>query len=181
MSADDQMRWDAVYTDRPPTGETPSFPTDFEAGEILFPTKGRALDIACGRGGASLWLARRGLQVRGVDVSKVAVEQARTSAAQCGLTERAQFDVVDLDHGLPPGPAVDVVICHRFRAPHLYRAMSERLAAGGVLAVSVLSECDAAAGRYRAAPGELLAAFDHLHVLSFGEARGIAWLIARKD
>ncbi len=181
MSADDRLHWDAIYTDRPAAEGPPGLPADFEAGEHLFPITGRALDIACGRGGASLWLVRRGLQVHGIDVSKVAIEQARAGAAQCGLIERCRFDVVDLDHGLPPGPATDVVICHRFRAPHLYGAMSERLAAGGVLAISVLSKCDAAPGRYRAAPGELLAAFGDLQVLASREGRGIAWLIARKD
>ncbi|MBL3596611.1 methyltransferase domain-containing protein [Rhodovulum sulfidophilum] len=38
---------------------------------------GRALDLACGEGRNSFWLAERGWQVDGIDLSDVAVERAR--------------------------------------------------------------------------------------------------------
>jgi SAM-dependent methyltransferase len=42
---------------------------------------GRMLDIGCGTGGHALEFARRGWQVRGVDVSPAMLEQARAKAA----------------------------------------------------------------------------------------------------
>ena len=180
MSGADRLHWDAVYAARGEADGEPAVPADFRAGEHWFPTTGRALDVACGRGAGAVWLARRGLAVWGLDVSPVAIEKARASAAQWQVAHRARFDVADLDDGLPPGPAVDVLTCHRFRAPDLTDALIDRLAVGGVLAVSVLSEVDAAPGRHRAAPGELLAAFGALEPLCSGEGHGIAWLLARK-
>ena len=41
------------------------------------PARGRALDLACGEGRNSIWLAERGWQVTGVDFSSVAIERAR--------------------------------------------------------------------------------------------------------
>ena len=181
MTAEDRLRWDGVYTDRGRAEhESAVLPAVFTPCEQEFPTTGQALELACGRGGATVWLALRGLEATGFDASAVAIDQARELAAHWQVADRCRFDVVDLDRGLPPGPPADVVICHRFRAPHLNDAIVERLAPGGLLAVAVLSEVDAAPGRYRAAPGELTAAFADLDLIAAGEGQGVAWLVARK-
>ncbi len=46
--------------------------------------KGKALDVGCGFGHNSLWLAQCGFWVTGVDVSKVAVQQAKENASRIG-------------------------------------------------------------------------------------------------
>jgi cyclopropane fatty-acyl-phospholipid synthase-like methyltransferase len=48
----------------------------------------RALDIGCGTGSYSLYLARKGFDVTGVDVSSSAIERAKEKAAQSGLPVR---------------------------------------------------------------------------------------------
>jgi hypothetical protein len=58
--------------------------------------------------------------------------------------------------------------------------MVERLAPGGLLAISVLSEVGAGPGTYRAPPGELIGAFAGLDLIDEGEGDGIAWLMARR-
>ena len=126
-----------------------------------------------------MWLARRGLRVWGCDVSPAAISQARDLAHRNGTGDRCRFDVVDLDDGLPAGPPVDVILCHKFRDRRLDRAIIERLAPGGLLAIAVLSEVGAAPGPFRAAPGELPAAFAELDVVAAGEGQGHAWLLAR--
>lgn len=145
----------------------------------LLPATGLALDVACGQGLSSVWLSARGLDVWGFDISAVAIRYARDLARHNGATARCRFDVVDLDHGLPAGPPVDVILCNRFRDPLLDQVFVERLAPGGILAIAVLSEVGAAAGPFRAAPGELLAAFAQLDVVASGEGAGSAWLLAR--
>lgn len=173
----DRVRWDARYV----AGEAAHVgpPGVFAPYVHLFPTSGQALELACGAGSASVWLAQRGLEVWGVDVSQVAVAQARELAQRNGVGIRCRFDVVDLDDGLPAGPPADVIICHRFRDPGLYRAIAGRLRPGGLLAISVLSEVDARPGPFRAAPGELAAAFAGLDAIAAGEGGGEAWLLAR--
>ena len=126
-----------------------------------------------------MWLAGRGLDVWGLDVSAVAVGRARELAGRHGVGDRCRFDVVDLDDGLPQGPLVDVLLCHMFRDARLDRAMVERLAAGGLLAMVVLSEVDAGPGRYRAKRDELRAAFAELDLVAEGQGGGEAWLLAR--
>ncbi|SRX95273.1 putative methyltransferase [Ilumatobacter coccineus YM16-304] [Mycobacterium shimoidei] len=147
----------------------------------MFPTTGQALDLACGQGLTAVWLARRGMAVWGLDVSAVAIDQARDLARACGVDDRCRFEVVDLDHGLPPGPAVQVIVCNRFRDRRLDAAIIRRLAPGGLLAITALSEVGAAApGPFRAAAGELTAAFGQLDVITAGEGGGAAWLLARR-
>jgi SAM-dependent methyltransferase len=146
----------------------------------VFPRTGPALDLACGQGIGTVWLARRGLQALGLDVSPVAISQARDLAERSGVGDRCRFDVVDLDEGLPAGPPADVILCHKFRDRRLDHAIIARLAPGGLLAIAVLSEVGAAPGPFRAVPGELSAAFAELDQVAAGECEGRAWLLARR-
>jgi 2-polyprenyl-3-methyl-5-hydroxy-6-metoxy-1,4-benzoquinol methylase len=180
VTAEDRRRWDERYASHAPAPVAAVEPPGLLAAYVdAFPTRGKALDLACGRGLASVWLARRGLDVLGVDISSVAISGARDLARRSGVGDRCRFDVVDLDQGLPPGAPVDVILCHKFRDRRLDLAIAERLAPGGLLAIAVLSEVDASPGPFRATPGELPAAFAELDVVAAGEGGGYAWLLAR--
>lgn len=183
MSDDDRIRWDEKYTVRVPavTDLPPSAPpVTFAAFADAFPAAGHALDLACGQGEGAVWLAGRGMRVWGVDVSPVAIGRARDLARRSGVGDRCRFSVVDLDGGLPGGPPVDVVLCHRFRDRRLDGPIMRRLAPGGLLAIAALSRVGAVSGAYRAEPGELPAAFGDLDVIACGEGDGQAWLLARR-
>lgn len=181
MAEVDRRRWDERYTTQGPPPAGAVGPPDILARHAdVFPTAGSALDLACGQGRASVWLARRGLEVWGLDVSPVAVGHARDLAGRSGVGDRCRFDVADLDDGLPEGTPVDVILCHRFRDRRLDPAIRARLKPGGLLAVVALSEVGATAGPHRAAPGELTAAFGDLELLDSGEGDGLAWLLARR-
>ena len=184
MSEADRRRWDERYS----AGGTaaagahgpPPVLADFEE---VFPTGGRALELACGRGQSAVWLAGRGLDVWGVDVSPVAIGFARELSSVSGLSDKCRFEVFDLDDGLPQGPPVDLLFCYKFRDPRLDQPMIERLRPGGLLAVAVLSEVGEGPGAFRAQPGELHDAFsgDDLDVLTEGEREGMAWMLARRQ
>ena len=180
MSDEDRRRWDERYEGREPVSlDEVSPPPVFEAFAELFPTSGHALDVACGRGATAVWLARRGMTVTGFDVSPVAIAQAGELALTCGVQDRCEFVVTDLDGGLPAGPVADVVVCHRFRDARLDGAIISRLAPGGLLAISALSEVGASPGPFRVAAGELSRAFAALEPIAQGEGGGEAWLLAR--
>jgi hypothetical protein len=181
MSDEDRRKWDARYADggrAPRTQIGP--PPVFADQEHLIPTEGTALELACGRGRAGVWLASRGLDYFGVDVSPVATELARSFARASGVADRCRFEVHDLDNGLPDGPQVDLLFIYLFRDSRLDSAVTNRLAPGGILATACLSEVDAGSGQFRAKPGELMRAFGSLELLTEGEADGMAWLIGRK-
>ncbi|OBG59900.1 bifunctional 2-polyprenyl-6-hydroxyphenol methylase/3-demethylubiquinol 3-O-methyltransferase UbiG [Mycobacterium sp. E3339] len=180
MAEADRRRWDERYaTQTPPSVEAVGPPEFLAPHADVLPTAGTALDLACGSGLGAVWLARRGLRVLGLDVSPVAVGQARDLARRARVSDRCCFEATDLDDGLPAGPPVDVILCHRFRDRRLDRAIIDRLAPGGLLAMAVLSEVGAAPGPFRAAAGELMAAFAELDVVAAGEGEGQAWLLAR--
>ncbi len=181
MSEQDRRDWDDRYSEDGVAHENqPGPPPTLAAVAHLFPVEGRALDIACGPGRAAVWLALRGMEVLGVDVSSVAIDLARRLASLHGVSNRCRFEVHDLDSGLPEGPPVDLLLCHRFRDPRLDEAMINRLEPGGLLAVAALSEVGATPGRFRTRPGELNRAFRELEVAARGEADGVAWLVGRK-
>lgn len=180
MSDDDRRRWDERYAAMPSSSEGDDPPILFAPFADLFPTSGYALDLACGAGADAVWLARRGLHVLGVDISSVAIAQARALAGATGMQSRCEFLEFDLDGGLPPGPQANLVLCNNFRDERLDAAIVRRLAPGGVLAISALSEVGARPGRFRVGAGELQRAFADLTVLAAGEGDGRAWLTARR-
>jgi SAM-dependent methyltransferase len=61
------------------------------------------VDLACGRGGTGLWIARAtGARLVGVDLAEVAIDKARRRIADFGLEGRAEFRVGDFAAtGLP--------------------------------------------------------------------------------
>jgi SAM-dependent methyltransferase len=73
----------------------------------------RLLDLACGRGGYGLWLAREtGASVIGVDFSGVAVRQAQAAIEAFDLGKgRAAFEVGELEATGLPDAAVDATLC----------------------------------------------------------------------
>lgn len=58
----------------------------------------RALDVACGEGADAIWLASRGWEVLGIDVSDVALSRARahTKELEAPVTARIEWRQVDL-------------------------------------------------------------------------------------
>jgi SAM-dependent methyltransferase len=96
---------------------------------------GRTLEIGCGTGTNAIYLAQHGFQVVGIDVSQVAIENARAKAQGHG-----RFEVVDFLNDSPPdGPfqfAFDRGCFHIFDEGHERERFARNVAAalvdGGV-------------------------------------------------
>ncbi|HLT90068.1 MAG TPA: class I SAM-dependent methyltransferase [Woeseiaceae bacterium] len=131
MSAEERTRWDEKYRSGAYAGRR--HPTALLV-EYLSPTPGRALDVACGAGRNSLFLAARGWHVEGIDISAVGLAQARERAAGEGLDVGwIEADLDDPD-ALPPGP-YDLVLMVRYVNRSLLPHLLTRLAPGGILLV----------------------------------------------
>jgi SAM-dependent methyltransferase len=64
---------------------------------------GRALDLGCGEGADSVWLAERGWDVVVVDISETALGRAKEAAGTRGVTDRIEFVQLDLSEDFPSG------------------------------------------------------------------------------
>lgn len=180
----DRERWDERYIGRDVA--PPARPEALDGGLVAHvPTAGRALDVACGTGGQTVWLAARGLTVVALDVSPEAIRLTTAAAEAVGCAARVEARVHDLDGGLPAGLGdVDVVLCQRFRDTGLYRPILDLLRPGGIGIVTVLSEV----GRtgpprpFHAPPGELRAAFatGATVVLAEREEGGVGSIVFRR-
>lgn len=100
--------WQEVYGDDYPSEADPfSFVTVTDlrriASELHVAAGQTFVDLACGRGGPGLWVARQtGASIIGLDFSRVGIEHALQRAQELGLHDRAAFFVRDIAAtGLP--------------------------------------------------------------------------------
>ena len=105
---------------------------------------GTALDLGCGQGRNALWLAERGFVVTGLDLSPVAIDQARARASELGLD--ATFESVDLLSWEPDGQEWDLVVLAYIHLPEQMRravhAAAQRAVAPGGRIVVVAHHLD---------------------------------------
>ena len=113
--------------------------------------RGTVLDLGCGQGRNALWLASQGFAVTGLDLSPVAIEQAREVAAEQGLD--AAFEAVNLMAWQPDGQVWDLVVLAYI---HLPEDMRKAIHATAVSAV---------------APGGRIVLIAH-HLDNFGSGTG---------
>lgn len=129
MSEADREKWDAVYSGPGAGRAAPSLV--LTALDALLPRTGRALDLAGGTGRHALALAGRGLEVTLADISGIALERARGSAAAAGLEIRTLQLDLELEP-LPPGPW-DLIVVVRYLQRKLFEEIPDVLAPGGTL------------------------------------------------
>jgi SAM-dependent methyltransferase len=134
----DAAQWDARYSASELVWGTE--PNVFVAAELGGLAPGVLLDVACGEGRNSIWLAHRGWQAVGVDFSAEAIRRARRMAEQTGVAARVRFVVGDVvADPLPPGPFDAVVLAYlQLPAPQRRAALRKaaaRLRPAGALLV----------------------------------------------
>lgn len=125
---DNQEKWNARY--RQDSGE-PQAARVLRDYQHLLPTDGQALDMACGRGGNAILLARHGLQVDAWDISDVAMETLAAYAADSGLPVHARIH--DVEKAPPAAACYDVVVVSYFLDRRLFPALLDALRPGGLL------------------------------------------------
>lgn len=104
-----------------------------------------ALDIACGEGRNSIFLARRGFHVTGIDISDTGLVKARRWAEE----ERVQVDFVAADlERFVPERTYDLIINFNFLLRQLIPRLVEALSPGGVLVFDTILDTPALPGEH---------------------------------
>ncbi len=181
--------WDEHYRN-PENLETQPRPLLERAVEAITP--GRALDIACGAGRHSLFLASRGWRVTAVDASPVAISLVREQAARLGVAVDARVADLERDEFVIEPDAWDLVCDFFFLQRNLLPHIREGVRPGGlfVATIHLFDDSPDATPRnpdFLLRRGELEAAFAGWTILEYSEGkpnggrRGVAELIARRD
>jgi len=129
VAREDQNRWDILHRER----HDEDRPSEFlqlvfdQFGSILTP--GKALDIACGRGRNSLFLAQRGYDVVAVDISPVGLAEGRQRAEEKALS--ISWCQADLEQIELPEASYDLIINFNYLQRSLISQIKKSLRTAG--------------------------------------------------
>jgi SAM-dependent methyltransferase len=116
--------------------------------------RGRALDLAMGRGRHARLLAQAGFRTFGVDRRHDAVRDAMTNAAQCGTPIVGWC--ADLTQHPLPSARFDVVVVTRYLQRDLFAAIRGAVRPGGVVIYETFTIAQRALGTGPTSPDHLL-------------------------
>ena len=170
MSDADRERWNARYESGEYAART--HPSALLAAWIDRLPRGRALDVACGRGRNAIHLAANGYAVDAMDISDVALARARERADAAGVA--VDWIEADLERPDIARDAYDVIVIARFLDRPLIPRLIDALRPGGHIVYDHHYITPAEVGgprsrRFRARPNELLERFRALRVLFYEE------------
>lgn len=107
-------------------------PSVFLVDHVGLLPKGRVLDVATGRGRNAVYLAGLGFEVEGVDISREALDAARKSGEESGVS--LTLHLMDLENDVSfPQAAFDVIICFNYLYRPLIPKLKNALRPGGVM------------------------------------------------
>ena len=138
---------------------------------------GKALDLACGAGRNSLWLAKHGWSVTAVDGSRMAIEILCRTAPPTIETCVANLEIGG--YVIEPS-AWDLILICRYLQRDLFEPAKHGVKPGGILlAIVNLAGPGARPTPTRAAAGELASFFQDWEILHYRE-EAVAEIVARK-
>lgn len=127
----DKTRWDSKYdTNKFIFGKRP---IRFLVNNFHLLPKGRTLDIAMGEGRNGVYLATKGFDVIGVDISEKGLQKAHQLANE--LNTKIETRVVDLENYHLKKNAYDLVICTYYLQRDLFPQMMDAVKPGGMVLV----------------------------------------------
>jgi SAM-dependent methyltransferase len=130
VSHADFERWNRKYAGAAPGADLTPDPLLIRHAALLR-ARGDALDVACGLGDNTLYLAQLGNDVFAVDISEMAVQRLAHRARKRNLSVHAF--VADLDTWRPPANGFDLVAVFRYLNRDLIEPIKQALRPGGLL------------------------------------------------
>lgn len=180
----DIERWNRKYAAADSAPEVEPLLLDYRC---LLNGKGSALDVACGRGQNTVYLASLGFEVMGIDGSLVGLRHCQRALERSGL--KAGLIAADLEEFPLPHDRFDVVLVVRFLDRALIPSLKETLKPDGLLIYATynrnvlhrrptLNKC------FVLELGELLDLFADFRIIATNDSKGLAeettYLIARR-
>ncbi|MGA6924225.1 MAG: class I SAM-dependent methyltransferase, partial [Desulfosarcina sp.] len=159
MTDSDQEKWDSRYRERMGDAEPSSILTTYWE----HANAGKALDIACGNGRNSIFLAGKGFWVDAVDISTVATDHL------AGKDPRINVIRTDLDTWKIPPDRYTLMVNIRFLDRRLFPMMREGLRPGGLLILE--SFLNGKKSDYCLEHNELLRAFQSFRIVYYEEKK----------
>jgi tellurite methyltransferase len=154
----------------------------------LLPT-GRVLDVAMGTGRNAIYLAKRGFDVEGIDISPEAVRSALVQAREAGVNLEARVADLEIDYHIEKS-AYDVIICFNYLQRSLITQIKDGLRVGGTVVYETFTVDQTQFGKptnpdYLLKHNELLALFRDFRCLFYREGiieerKALASIIAKK-
>ena len=180
MSQADKQRWDEKWDEREGGEKAPDWLV--RHGHLL--GGGIAVDLATGRGASARWLAARGYRVVAVDVSRVALMQAKEGDGS-RATMAPLYVEADLDEWRLPPASADLITVFRFLDRTLFPMIRRAVRPGGLLiyqtrTVGWLEREPGASVEFLLRRGELLQLFGDWQLVSYLENADHAALVARR-
>lgn len=189
MASIKQSDWENRYSDQNGLSVRP-------AGKLLVDnlsllTVGRSLDIACGEGRNSIFLAKKGYHVDAVDYSSNAIKNGRILSDEAGV--KVNFMQADLEEYLIRPNYYDLIVNFNYLDRSIIPGIKNGLKKSGFIVFETFTIEQKFFGHpknpdYLLAPNELLSMFDEFHIIYYREAvveeegkkKAIASLVASK-
>ena len=191
MASDDQAKWDRQHAASHGSDQASGFLKEILLSGSWPIPRGRALDIAAGKGRNAIFLAEQGFDVVATDVSRVALDEARQRAA--GKSLSISWQQADLEQIELPKTTFDLIVSFNYLQRSLIPQIKTALAPGGHVTFETYLIGQEVIGHpknpaYLLRHNELLELFRDFRVLSYregkfadgGEASFRAGLLAQK-
>ncbi|WP_104697043.1 MULTISPECIES: class I SAM-dependent methyltransferase [unclassified Helicobacter] len=127
---EDKIKWNIRYINNHMPTQTSELLLEFED---LLPHSGRVLDIACGNGRNLKFLAKKGLECEGIDISEVAL-------AKIQKIDNIHTFCMDLDGFKLEKESYDVILNFYFLDRRILSQVSDALRSGGYLFLETFIE-----------------------------------------
>jgi SAM-dependent methyltransferase len=174
MSSDDQTRWDRQYALSAGADQPSSFLRrilDSDAWDI---PRGLVLDVAAGTGRNAIFLAERGFRVVAIDISSIALDEARRRAEKKSLA--ISWQQADLEQIELPQAAYDLIVNFNYLQRSLFPQIRKALKINGRLIFETYLIDQQAIGHpknpaYLLNHNELLEQFRDFRILCYREGK----------
>ena len=134
MSQKDQLKWNKKYTDSPRLLESREASIIVQRFSRLASGK-KALDIACGTGRNTLYLAQNGFEVDALDISAVALQELSQQMNKVTDLSFIHTQLLDLDQYNPPLSHYNLIINIHFLDRSLISKLGKALKKDGILII----------------------------------------------